>query len=113
MSHVVPLLDAICHRRFEEALAGKGVPAPVHIFLGGKNSGGDVAFVVAAAGDQTSSGVEERTEAVPIARRAGRSGDNVIDRRQNVIDRVDVRGTRRGSARRRSLLIWILREAAQ
>src|SRR5215813_2526338 len=51
MSHVVPLLGTIRHRRFEEALVGEGVFAAAHIVFGGENSRGDVAFVVAAAGD--------------------------------------------------------------
>src|SRR5215471_9331984 len=111
MSHVVPLFGTVRHRRLEEALAGEGIFAAGHIILGGENSGGDVAFVVAAAGDETSPRVEKRLEALPVARRAGRPGDNVIDRRQNVIDRIDVRGTRHRCARRWSLLIRILCEA--
>src|SRR5215472_10011942 len=49
VSYVVPLFGTIRHRRFKEALAGEGVFAAAHILIGGKNPGGDVALVVAAA----------------------------------------------------------------
>src|SRR5215467_5913995 len=90
VSDVVPAFNAIDHWTFVETFFGKKVLGAGGVFIGRDDKRADGSLVVTAAGDHTRAGKIERAEAVPVARRAGGTGDHVINRANNVLDRVNI-----------------------
>src|SRR5689334_15552432 len=68
MSNVVPGFNAVGHGILKKAVFAERSLAPGHVVVRRKNPRGYRALVIAAAGNQSCSGIEETAESIPVAR---------------------------------------------
>jgi len=96
LSDVVPEFCAVGDRVFKKSFFVKKRLASRSVLIGCKNSDAKDTLRILSARHESRSGVEERTETVPIAF-AGGAGDYVVERRQQVFGRIHISGARRRS----------------
>src|SRR5712691_8228623 len=89
MSDVVPGFDAVGDGALKNAFFCKIIPSSRDVVVNGQGIRGDFSFIVATAGHEPGAGIKQRAEAVPIARTCG-AGDGVVNRREDVLDAVNV-----------------------
>lgn len=96
VSDVVPKLSTIGDRVFKKAFFIKECLAASGILVRRKYPDCEDALGIFSARHESGSGVEERTETVPVAFACG-AGNNIVERRQQMLRGVHISRTRRRS----------------
>lgn len=91
LSDVAKGLDAIHDRVFKETVLEEIAASARSVFIGAHGTKMDGTVGAFCGGGEARRGKEEGAEAAPVAL-AGRAGDDVVDRRHDAVDGVDVGG---------------------